>query len=82
LNLLFLISVQAKAAGRGMCFVLQVESADAAHAQAIQRGLPIQSPLTNEPFGQRRFGFTDPSGLWVDVVEQAEPQAAYWDRYM
>jgi catechol 2,3-dioxygenase-like lactoylglutathione lyase family enzyme len=68
--------------GKGMCFELQVESADAAHAQVKQRGLPIEYPLTTEPFGQRRFGFKDPSGLWVDVVEQTEPQAGYWDRYM
>jgi catechol 2,3-dioxygenase-like lactoylglutathione lyase family enzyme len=68
--------------GKGMCFELQVDSADAAHALATQRGLAITYPLTTEPFGQRRFGFTDPSGLWVDVVEQTEPQAGYWDRYM
>ena len=32
--------------------------------------------------GQRRFGLRDPSGLWVDVVEQIEPQQGYWGRYM
>jgi catechol 2,3-dioxygenase-like lactoylglutathione lyase family enzyme len=68
--------------GKGMCFELQVDSADEAFTQASQRGLPISYPLTNEPFGQRRFGFFDPSGLWVDIVEQVEPQAGYWDRYM
>jgi len=30
----------------------------------------------------RRFGFTDPAGLWVDVVEQIDPAAGFWDRYM
>ena len=44
--------------------------------------LPITLPLTDEAFGQRRFGFHDPSGLWVDVVEQIEPAAGFWDRYM
>jgi hypothetical protein len=44
--------------------------------------LPIAHPLTDEPFGQRRFGFLDPSGLWVDVVEQIEPASGFWDRYM
>jgi catechol 2,3-dioxygenase-like lactoylglutathione lyase family enzyme len=68
--------------GKGMCFELQVEDAKAAHAAFKARGLPIAYPLTDEPFGQRRFGFFDPSGLWVDVVEQIEPAAGFWDRYM
>ncbi|WP_439574434.1 VOC family protein [Phreatobacter sp.] len=68
--------------GKGLCFELQVVDAAAAHAEAVGRGLPITLPLTREPFGQVRFGFFDPSGLWVDVVEQCEPAAGYWDRYM
>ena len=69
-------------AGTGMCFELQVEDARAAHAALSTRGLPIGLPLTDEAFGQRRFGFRDPSGLWVDVVEQIESRAGFWDRYM
>lgn len=68
--------------GKGLCFELQVEDAKAAHDALAAKGLPVSYPLTDEPFGQRRFGFADPSGLWVDVVEQIEPQAGYWDRYM
>lgn len=68
--------------GRGMCFELQVEDAAAAHAEAVAQGLPVTLPLTREPFGQIRFGFVDPSGLWVDVVEQCEPAEGFWDRYM
>lgn len=68
--------------GKGMCFELRVEDAKAAFAKVQTRGLKADYPLTDEPFGQRRFGFFDPSGLWVDVVEQIEPQAGYWDRYM
>lgn len=68
--------------GKGMCFELQVDDVDRAHAQVTATGLVASHPLTTEPFGQRRFGFFDPSGLWVDVVEQREPQAGYWDRYM
>jgi catechol 2,3-dioxygenase-like lactoylglutathione lyase family enzyme len=68
--------------GLGLCFELQVADAKAAHADFLARGGPVGLPLTDEPFGQRRFGFRDPSGLWVDVVEQIEPQAGFWDRYM
>lgn len=68
--------------GHGMCFELEVDDAARAHSELTARGLTVAYPLTDEPFGQRRFGFTDPSGLWVDVVEQIEPEAGYWNRYM
>jgi catechol 2,3-dioxygenase-like lactoylglutathione lyase family enzyme len=67
--------------GLGMCFELQVADANAAHAEFLARGGVVELPLTDEAFGQRRFGFRDPAGLWVDVVEQTEPQAGYWERY-
>jgi hypothetical protein len=44
-------------------------------------GLLIDHPLRKEPSGQRRFGLTDPAGVWVDAVEQIEPEPGYWDRY-
>lgn len=68
--------------GKGVCFELQVHDADAAHASFVAAGGRVDYPLTAEPFGQRRFGFFDPAGLWVDVVEQVEPAPGYWDRYM
>ena len=68
--------------GKGVCFELQVEDAAAAHDEAVKAGLPITLPLIQEPFGQKRFGFHDPSGLWVDVVEQTESAPGFWDRYM
>lgn len=68
--------------GKGICFELQVRDAGAAHASFAESGGRADYPLTSEPFGQRRFGFFDPSGLWVDVVEQTEPAPGYWDRYL
>lgn len=68
--------------GQGVCFELQVDDAQAAHAEFTARGGRAEHPLTDEPFGQRRFGFADPSGLWVDVVEQTEPAAGWWDRHL
>ena len=41
----------------------------------------IHYPLTDEPWGQRRFGLVDPNGMYVDVVEQTEPQPGFWERY-
>lgn len=68
--------------GKGICFELQVDDARAAYEEAKARDLPVTLPLTDEPFGQRRFGFFDPSGLWVDVVQQIESAKGFWDRYI
>jgi catechol 2,3-dioxygenase-like lactoylglutathione lyase family enzyme len=67
--------------GNGICFELQVEDAARALETLAGSGLEITYPLTDEPFGQRRFGFHDPAGVWVDVVEQIEPAPGFWDRY-
>ena len=42
----------------------------------------MELTLRDEPFGQRRFGLFDPAGVWLDVVEQIEPAAGWWDRYL
>lgn len=68
--------------GKGMCLELQVEDAAAAHAEAVAAGLPVTLALVQEPFGQKRFGFHDPSGLWVDVVEQTESAEGFWEQYL
>jgi catechol 2,3-dioxygenase-like lactoylglutathione lyase family enzyme len=68
--------------GKGMCFELQVEDAAAAYEECRAAGLKPDYALAEEEFGQLRFGFFDPSGLWVDVVEQVEPAEGYWGRYM
>lgn len=68
--------------GQGMCLEIEVEDARQALADAEKRGAQVDYPLTDEPYGQRRFSLRDPSGLWVDVVEQIEPAEGYWDRYM
>ena len=65
----------------GVCFELQMDDAHAAHAAFIARDGRVDHALTDELFGQRRFGFADPSGLWVDVVQQIDPAAGYWERY-
>ena len=41
---------------------------DAAHAAAIERGLRIVYPLTDEPWGVRRFFVEDPGGTIVNVL--------------
>jgi catechol 2,3-dioxygenase-like lactoylglutathione lyase family enzyme len=41
---------------------------DAAHAEAVSRGLRVVYPLTNEPWGVRRFFVEDPGGTVVNVL--------------
>jgi catechol 2,3-dioxygenase-like lactoylglutathione lyase family enzyme len=41
---------------------------DAAHAEVVRRGLQVVYPLTDEPWGVRRFFVEDPSGTIVNVL--------------
>lgn len=41
---------------------------DAAHEEAVKRGLRIVYPLTDEPWGVRRFFVEDPGGTVVNVL--------------
>ena len=38
------------------------------HARAIERGLEIVYPLTDEPWGVRRFFVKDPNGIVINVM--------------
>ena len=44
------------------------EAVDAAHAEAVRRGLRVVYPLTNEQWGVRRFFVEDPGGTVVNVL--------------
>ena len=68
----------------GLGMILTVETSDAAALfERLQRGgAPIIHPLTDEDWGQRRFMTRDPAGVLVDVVEQIEPAAGFWEQYM
>jgi uncharacterized glyoxalase superfamily protein PhnB len=68
--------------GKGMFLTLQVADAAAEFARLSGAGVPIAYPLRDEPWGQRRFGLVDPNGTWVDVVQQIEPQAGFWEPYI
>lgn len=67
--------------GRGMILTVEVADAAAAFERVAAGGAPIVHPLTDEAWGQRRFMTRDPAGVLVDVVQQIEPSAGFWDRY-
>jgi predicted enzyme related to lactoylglutathione lyase len=47
---------------------VEVADVDACHAAAQQKGYQIVYPLTDEPWGVRRFFVRDPHGVIVNVV--------------
>ncbi len=50
---------------------LQVDDVDRAHGEAVRAGLQIVHPLTDEPWGVRRFFLRDASGNVVNVLAHA-----------
>lgn len=47
---------------------IQVDDIDAVHAAALRHGAKIVYPLTEEPWGVRRFFVEDPNGVVVNVM--------------
>jgi catechol 2,3-dioxygenase-like lactoylglutathione lyase family enzyme len=47
---------------------IEVADVDDVHSRAVSRGLHIVYPLTNEPWGVRRFFVTDPDGTVINVM--------------
>jgi catechol 2,3-dioxygenase-like lactoylglutathione lyase family enzyme len=47
---------------------IEVGDVDAVHAKAVALGLQIVYPLTDEPWGVRRFFVTDPNGVIINVA--------------
>jgi catechol 2,3-dioxygenase-like lactoylglutathione lyase family enzyme len=47
---------------------VEVADVDDVHARAVSRGFKAVYPLTNEPWGVRRFFVTDPNGIVINVM--------------
>lgn len=47
---------------------IEVADVDAVHAEALRRGEKIVHPLSDEPWGVRRFFVEDPNGIVVNVM--------------
>jgi catechol 2,3-dioxygenase-like lactoylglutathione lyase family enzyme len=47
---------------------MEVEDVSATHARAVALGLEIVYPLTDEPWGVRRFFVKDPNGAVINVM--------------
>lgn len=47
---------------------VEVSDVDEAHTRALERRLQIAYPLTNEPWGVRRFFVVDPNGVVLNIM--------------
>jgi catechol 2,3-dioxygenase-like lactoylglutathione lyase family enzyme len=50
---------------------IEVDDVDATHARAVAAGAEIVHPLTDEPWGVRRFFVRDPNGAVINVMSHA-----------
>jgi predicted enzyme related to lactoylglutathione lyase len=66
----------------GVFLTLEVADAKAEYDKLLNAGINIFYPLTNEAWGQKRFGVSDPNDMYIDIVEQTEPENNYWEQYM
>jgi catechol 2,3-dioxygenase-like lactoylglutathione lyase family enzyme len=53
------------------------EAVNAAHAEALRQGLRVVYPLTDEPWGIRRFFVEDPGGTVVSVLAHLTGPVSY-----
>lgn len=60
--------------GKGMVYSFEVDDAAAEYARLTKAGAPIILELKTEPWGQTHFILKDPSGVYVDVVQQLETE--------
>jgi len=61
---------------RTMSISVEVRDVDALHSAAVARRYAVLYPLTDEPWGVRRFHVADPNGVVVNVMSHLPPPAA------
>ena len=49
---------------------IEVDDVDVVHADAVARGFDVVHPLTDEPWGVRRFFVVEPGGLVLNILGQ------------
>jgi predicted enzyme related to lactoylglutathione lyase len=63
---------KASPASANLTLTVEVGDVDAVHAEAVARGYQIVYPLTDEPWGVRRFHVRDPNGVVINVMSHRE----------
>ena len=55
-----------------MSMSVEVADVDKVYADAVSRGIGIEYPLTDEPWGVRRFQVNDPNGVLINILTHTE----------
>ena len=58
--------------GPAVAVSIEVGDVDAVHDAAVAAGSEIVYPLTNEPWGVRRFHVRDPNGVCINVMRHLD----------
>lgn len=66
----------------GLILNFEVEDPDVVYDDIRAAGLPILTPLRDEPFGQRHFITVDPNGVLIDVIKPIPPNAEFAKQYV
>lgn len=61
----------------GVIVAFIVDDVDALAAGLAAGGVPVVTPVRDEPWGQRHTYVTDPSGTLVDVVQVTTPDPGW-----
>jgi predicted enzyme related to lactoylglutathione lyase len=57
-----------KTSDQDVTISIEVADVDISYAKAVSFGYKIIYPLTNEPWGVRRFGVEDPNGISLNIM--------------
>ncbi len=52
--------------------MIEIDDVVAFHSRCEEKGLPIDKPLADEPWGHRRFVLSDPDGLRLCFFSEIE----------
>lgn len=59
----------AGSAGDGLLIVFVVDDIDGEHDRLRTAGVPIETPIETEEWGERYFQMTDPNGVVIQLVQ-------------
>lgn len=60
--------------GRGIYLTIEVENIDRVFEEIKKKGVKIEIPIKNEPWGDRHFAIKDPNGIGIDIVKYSPAQ--------
>lgn len=66
---------------QGVLLNLEVDDVDSLYASFTSQGVPILLELRDEPWGQRHFILSDPSGIMIDIIKLIEPSDEFKAHY-